>query len=479
MVKLSDVNNDEILNRIADSFESFSGISGSEIHPLTAHGSARRYFRIAPPHDGKSYVAAFSEDEGENRKFIALSKLFRSYGINCPEVFRVSPDRKIYIQQDLGDTSLYSVLHTEGGEELVRKSLDQIAKIHSIPERAFDETECGPGLTGRQIMWDLNYFKYEFLKPSGIIFSEEQLEDDFERLRGDIRAIPDRFRGFMYRDFQSRNLMVVGDDTFVIDFQGGGPGPLLYDVVSFLWQARAGFSEEFRMRMLDHYVERLSDLRQEDMSDILGNLNLMRLFRGLQVLGAYGLRGLVEHKASFVESIPAAIRNLKNLIDDGAVDRYPELKRAGVALSSLERFKVEEAGAGLTVKIFSFSYKKGYPEDLTGNGGGFIFDCRGMTNPGRFEEYKKLTGLDKEVVDFLEQRGEVQQFVERGLQLVAPAIDKYIARGFSSLQIGFGCTGGQHRSVYCAERMGNLLSNLYPDVRIKVNHREQSIRKDL
>lgn len=479
MVKLSDVNNDDILSRIADSFKSFSGYSGGEIIPLTAHGSARRYFRIVGSKDGKSYVAAFSEDTGENRKFIALSKLFRAHGINCPEVFLVSPDRKIYIQQDLGDTSLYSVLHSEREEELVRKSLDQLAKIHALPHSALEETECGPGLTGRQIMWDLNYFKYEFLKPAGIIFSEELLEDDFERLRGDIRSIPDKFKGFMYRDFQSRNVMVTGDETFLIDFQGGGPGPLLYDVVSFLWQARAGFNEEFRSKMLDHYVERLSALKQEDMSDILKSLGVMRLFRGLQVLGAYGLRGLVEHKAPFVESIPAAIRNLKNLIDEGAADRYPELKRAANALSSLERFKVDEKGEGLTVKIFSFSYKKGYPEDLTGNGGGFMFDCRGMTNPGRFEEYKKLTGLDEEVIDFLEQRGEVQQFVEGALQLVVPTIDKYLSRGFSSLQIGFGCTGGQHRSVYCAERIGNLLRNRYPDLRIKVNHREQSIKKEL
>lgn len=478
MVKISNTISDAPQKRIAESFEKFIGESPSQIVPLTAQGSPRRYFRVSG--DGITpCVAVYSADVAENEKFRALSELFSKHGIKVPKVFWISPDKKVYFQEDLGDVSLYSILKTEQGEEFVKKAISEIAKVHSLKRGVWEQATTGGGLTSRQIMWDANYFKYEFLKPSGVLFSENLLEDDFERLRKNIEIIPEEYIGFMYRDFQSRNVMVHQNESWLIDFQGGGTGQILYDLVSFLWQARAGFNDEFRNRMLEYYISRLSELRGEDMSGVLNDLPLLRLFRCLQVLGAYGLRGLVEHKAAFVQSIPAALNNLNELLECGAIDSYPELKRISHELCGLDRFKSEEKFDGLTVKVFSFSYKKGYPEDLTGNGGGFMFDCRGMTNPGRFEEYKQLTGLDSEVKDFLEERGEVQQFVSTAVQLVSPTIDKYIARGFSSLQIGFGCTGGQHRSVYCAESLAMSLKKRYPGMKIIINHREQSIRREL
>ena len=277
----------------------------------------------------------------------------------------------------------------------------------------------------------------------------------------------------MFRDFQSRNVMVCDGKPYFIDFQGGRRGPGIYDAVSFLWQAKAGFSDDFRSKMLDYYFEMRHVLAGEN-RDYVRERKLtydFALFRTLQVLGAYGLRGLVERKAHFIESIPPALRNLRSLLSSGAADDYPELKRICNEICNDARFKENESGA-LHIKVFSFSYKKGYPADYTGNGGGFMFDCRGMHNPGRYQEYKSLTGRDRAVIDFLEERGEVQEFVRKAVDIVSPSVETYIRRGFSNLQIGFGCTGGQHRSVYCAEHVATILADKYPEATVTLIHRE-------
>lgn len=274
--------------------------------------------------------------------------------------------------------------------------------------------------------------------------------------------------------------MVYESKPYFIDFQGGRPGPVIYDAISFLWQAKAGFSDDFRQEMLEHYFEELSRLTscRRNEQEEHQSVNRFALFRTLQVLGAYGLRGLVERKAHFIESIPAALENLKILIENGAVDRYPELKRVCSCVCTDKRF-AKKTEDGLRVTVFSFSYKKGYPADFTGNGGGFMFDCRGMHNPGRYAEYKSLTGRDKPVIDFLEERGEVQQFVENAVGMVSPSIETYLRRGFSNLQIGFGCTGGQHRSVYCAERTAQVIAEKFPSAHIVLIHREQGLETTL
>lgn len=372
---------------------------------LPGAGSSRKYYRLSH-HGFPTLISTWGEDVSENRAFIELSRAFRANGINVPEIYAVAENMSCYLQEDLGDCQLLPLLSSESRFELSEKTVKSLVNLQTQKEESWLRAVAFGQFSVRQIRWDLNYFKYEFLKPTGILFDEDALEDDFERLADDLMGGDRRLWGFMFRDCQSRNVMIVDGKPWWIDYQGGRKGPLVYDVVSFLWQAKAGFSECEKKSLLKVYADELGNKRSVASEVILGEVGRMALFRTLQVLGAYGFRGLVEKKAHFIESIPGAVANLKELYDKGEIDRYPTLKDISEKIIS-SRFAGERKNGynRLIVRVFSFSYKKGYPEDLSGNGGGFMFDCRGMHNPGRYEAYKPLTGLDKEVVDFLEDRG--------------------------------------------------------------------------
>lgn len=468
--------------RLAEMFAGCFSKKAESVRRLPGAGSARIYYRIDG--EGKECIGTVSQNLDDSEAFIALAKVFRETGANVPEVYCYSDDKRLYLQEDLGDRSLFDLIASarkdpslnDELEEMVKKSIDQLVKIQNIDVRVLKKAVRYPAFSRRQVMWDLNYFKYEYLKPSGFDFDEDKLEDDFERFANELLKIAKEDTGFMYRDFQSRNIIIKDKESWLIDFQGGRIGPKIYDVVSFLWQAKAGFSEEFRDRILEYYKES-SSYRHEGYIEFRNAVLKMALFRTLQVLGAYGLRGLVERKAHFIESIPAALQNLKALINRGVADAYPTLKSICEVICDDSRF-LPKNDEGLTVTVFSFSYKKGYPADFSGNGGGFMFDCRGMHNPGRYDEYKPLTGRDKPVIDFLEERGEVQSFTQRAVEMVSPTVQRYLQRGFNSLQIGFGCTGGRHRSVYCAESVAKMLAQKFPDAKVRLIHREQDIKID-
>ena len=457
-------------------YESVFG-KGAQIESLPGAGSDRRYFRLLC--DGNpSVVATVGDNLQENKAFVGLSQAFGAHGISVPEIYGESGNCHSYLQQDLGDVSLLSQLDSDKRMELAGKSLKMLAKMQTVDESVWGGKVFSQPFSRRQAMWDLNYFKYEFIKPCALSCDEELLEDDFEKLAGRLADASVGLTGFMYRDFQSRNILVKNDVVWFIDFQGGRRGPMIYDAVSFLWQAKARFSEEERMELLECYADALCKRRRVEKAEVFENVDLFALFRTLQVLGAYGFRGLVEKKAHFIESIPDALSNLRALIYNGVADDYPELKKVCVdAVSS--RYASVSSAEVLTVKVFSFSYKKGYPEDLSGNGGGFMFDCRGMHNPGRYDEYKPLTGMDSPVIEFLEKRGEVFGFVDGALALVEPSVATYFRRGFKSLQVGFGCTGGRHRSVYCAESFARKLAFAHPEIRVIVSHREQGIEREV
>lgn len=440
---------------------------------LPGAGSDRVYLRLSAP-GVESVVGVAGPDRRENATFISLARAFRARGHNMPEIYAVSADGYSYLLEDLGDVSLLSLLDGPERMRLAGKALESLATLQTEPEELWGPLVSSRPFSRRQIMWDLNYFKYEMLKPCGIIFDEDALEDDFQDLAASLADVPEELQGFMYRDFQSRNIMVSGGRLWLIDFQGGRKGPMVYDAVSFLWQAKARFTPEERMTLFGRYAAAISSIRRVGADRVVRELPLFSLFRTLQVLGAYGFRGLVERKAHFIESIPAALDNLASLLEEGAADRWPELRLACRRLVS-SRLASEPPSGRLVVSVFSFSYKRGYPEDLSGNGGGFMFDCRGMHNPGRYERFRNLTGLDSPVVDFLEERGEAKEFVDAAVGIVAPSVATYLRRGFSSLQVGFGCTGGQHRSVYCAESFGRRLKGLFPEAEVHVVHREQSI----
>lgn len=470
------IDNEIVAARLAALYKGIRGEEPTETVALPGAGSDRRYFRLHG--SGGSMIGVYGEDVAENRAFVSLARYFREKGIAVPEVYAVSDDLRCYLQEDLGDVQLISLLHTPDGDRLVGECMRELARLQTLPAAEWEGMTFNAPFCRRQVMWDLNYFKYEYVKPSGVVFDESRLEDDFERLCDALLEGDRRLWGFMYRDCQSRNVMVRGDKPYWIDFQGGRVGPCVYDAVAMLWQAKAGFSDEFRAEMLGEYASALGYYRGVRPEEVLAEADRYVLFRTLQVLGAYGFRGLIQKRAHFIESIPGALANLRSLLAKEALAAYPELERLCRLLTEDERFGAAP-GEGLRVAVFSFSYKRGYPEDFSGNGGGFMFDCRGLHNPGRYDEYKPLTGLDRPVRDFLEERGEIQPFLASAWQLTDQAVACYLRRGFTSLQIGFGCTGGRHRSVYSAEATARHIAEKFPAARVTVIHREQGIREEV
>lgn len=449
-----------------------------EIEELQGGGSSRKYYRLR--NKEISVVGVESDDVKENHDFLSLQKCLWESGLPVPEIYGVSKDIRCYLLQDLGDESLFSLLTGADRLELSKKALEILLQFQTLsPEIWKDKVGYKP-FSERLIKWDLNYFKYDFLKPAGVVFDEEALEDDFDKLTLEIIS-HSSLDGLMYRDFQSRNIMVNNGNLWLIDFQGARKGPMVYDAVSFIWQAKAPFSYDEREMLEDWYSEALSRITGEKRDFIEQQIAAMTVFRTLQVLGAYGFRGLIEKKRHFIESLPFAVRNLQYLDKKGLLRKYPEISRIGRKLSekylsandSLHE-KSNLPKIELTIKVVSYSYKKGYPVDTSGNGGGFMFDCRAIHNPGRYEKYKTLTGKDQEVIEFLDTTEEANEFVEKAVEIVIPSIERYISRGFTSLQVGFGCTGGQHRSVYCAEKFSKIIKNKYPEVSIELTHREQN-----
>lgn len=447
-----------------------------EISPVAAGGSPRRYYRLTSP--GRSIIGVVGNDESENKVFLRLAKFLGEAGIRVPEVIHVNENSSAYLLSDLGDVSLFGLLSDADRIDLAKAALRDLIQIQLLPEDEWKDRVGFSDFSERLINWDLNYFKYDFLKPMGVTFDEEALEDDFDLLRQRLTS-PGLIQGLMYRDFQSRNIMVSGGELWFIDFQGARKGPACYDAASFIRQAKAPFTYEERDKLSEFYSRILSEKTGRSKEDIGRQLDLMTVFRQLQVLGAYGFRGLIERKPHFLESIPHALAHFNHLSEKGLLDDYPEIKKIAESLYKDHEKKTKEKPEGLTVSVFSFSYKKGYPSDNSGNGGGFMFDCRGMHNPGRYPQYKSRTGLDSEVAEFLEEKGEVQGFVDRAMEIVSPSVERYLDRGFTSLQVGFGCTGGQHRSVYCAQKFAEEIRKRFPAAKVSLEHREQNIKKEL
>lgn len=461
----------------------------TEITPVSNSGSNRQYYRIKSKSHG--FIGVFGEETAENDAFVYLAGHFSEKALPVPKVIAVSEDRKCYLQSDLGDVSLFDYIaggrksgdFSEKEQAMLHKAIALLPEFQVKGAQELDFSRCYPlpSLDHRTVMWDLNYFKYCFLKPSGIEFNELLLEQDFESLANEILA--DKSDTFLYRDFQSRNIMIQNGEPYFIDFQGGRRGAIYYDVVSFIWQAKAGFSPELRQKLTQTYLHSLKKLMPVDEQLFAARIRVFALFRTLQVLGAYGFRGLMEKKPHFIESIPFALKNLTEILNDFSQFPYlvEVLKKITAPCSLSKRTGAgnpsKQAGEALLVTIYSFSYKKGIPQDTSGNGGGFVFDCRAIDNPGRYEEYKQLTGLDKPVRDFLENDGEILDFLAHVKALTDASISCYIDREFTRLMISFGCTGGQHRSVYCAQHLAEYIAKKF-SVKVRLIHREQGIEQD-
>lgn len=474
------------MQKLVELFTRYYGSEPWKGEPIKGSASTRQYFRLS--NDVHSCVGVIGTDMDENKAFITLAKHFKASGLPVPEVYLVSEDGMAYIQEDLGPTVLYEMVagaaksgSMDSIEEILCKTIAQLPKFQFVGGQGVDWEVCypEPSFSRRMVMFDLNYFKYCFLKPSGLEFNEVRLQNEFEQMADDLMggAGINEYEGetFMYRDFQSRNVMINDGLPYFIDFQGGRRGPVYYDLVSFVWQPRAGFSEDMRKRLVDEYFAAASEYTVIDRAEFDSKLGLFILFRLLQLLGAYGFRGLVENKAAFMVSIPMAMKLLREQL---AVRDwpYPYLVELLGRLAQLPKFAGQETVDGkLNVRICSFSFWKGLPVDPSGNGGGYIFDCRSIHNPGRYEPYKKLTGRDEPVIRFLEEDGEVFKFLDHVYGVVDPHVETYSRRGFTSLMVSFGCTGGQHRSVYCAESLAKHLRSKYPDIHIALSHREQNL----
>ncbi|MGZ3975540.1 MAG: RapZ C-terminal domain-containing protein, partial [Flavisolibacter sp.] len=421
----------------------------------------------------------------ENEAFIYFADHFRRKRLHVPEILAVSYDKTIYLQEDFGKVSLLNVLESKGFTqevyELFKESLKQLADLQVIGDEGLNYKKC---LTneefGKQaIMADLLYFKYYFLDALQRPYDKQKLIDDFEALSTYLTHT--EYKYFMFRDFQSRNILVTGDnEVHFIDFQGGMKGAPQYDVASMIWQARANLPDEWKINLLEDYMDAFENVIDNtiDRDVFRSQFNGYVLIRLLQVLGAYGFRGLFERKAQFLTSIPSALKNLKWFFENQSMGIVlPEFKRVLTICTDheiVDRFTPVQASEDtpLVVKICSFSYRKGIPGDGSGNGGGFVFDCRSIENPGRYEEYKQNHGRDKSVVEFLERQTKMQTFLNSVFDLVDISVEEYIKRGFTSLAVNFGCTGGQHRSVYAADALARHLRNKYK-VNIELCHREQ------
>ena len=465
-------------------FENYTGEKNPQCIQLKGEGSNRQYFRLLS--SSYSLIGVKGENKAENEAFIALAGHFEKKGLPTPKVLGVSDDSMYYIQEDLGDISLFQYIRNgissgsvNGQEkEMLIKTISLLPKIQFEGAAGLDFSVCYPQaeFDRRTICWDLNYFKYSFLKVIGVTFSELELERDFERMSEIL--LQTNTPTFLYRDFQSRNVMICNNEPYFIDFQGGRKGPVFYDVASFLWQSKAHFSEELREELLQAYLQSVKKYITIEESFFKKQLHQFVLFRMLQVLGAYGFRGLFERKAHFLESIPYAIRNLSVLLQEGYPE-YPYLSEVLRQLTQLPVFgkkedMIPEVVSPLKVRVYSFSYKKGIPADESGNGGGYVFDCRAIHNPGKYQEYKALTGLDEPVIRFLEQDGEIFSFLESIYKLADSHVKRYMERGFTDLMFSFGCTGGQHRSVYAAQRTAEHIARKF-GIKVHLIHREQGM----
>jgi len=445
--------------------------------PIPVSGSLRKYYRLQ--NGNTSAVGTFSPDVDENRTFFKLTDCFTRQSLNVPQVLAISPCMRYYLQSDLGSTSLFDIITSPG--KFPQHNLNNflsiaVTSLVDFQVKGFNEISSSgqlqlPLFDRTSMMWDMYYFKYCFLKPSGVSFNEQLLESDFEWFAKEL--LEQKHFLFQYRDFQSRNIMVHNNQLYFIDYQGGRIGPPLYDIASFLYQARAKLDNDKRFELLSLYLDRLNCLLSIDKEELKAKFPAMAMFRIMQTLGAYGFRGFFEKKTHFIQSIPLAVDNFINL------SRSAPGPHTAYITDLLEQYRVlfqpssclSPSGQELTVYITSFSFKNGYPEEHPEHGGGFVFDCRCLPNPGRMGRYKNLTGLDFEVIQFLDESDEAQRFIANATALVKDAVENYCQRRFSYLSVAFGCTGGQHRSVYCASKLALAIENT-KNVRVVVQHRE-------
>ena len=517
--------------KLLELYKQWKGGEPANVQQIPGGGSNRTYFRLTDA-EGKTVIGVIGTSRDEDHAFIYLTEHFTRRKLPVPKILAYSDDHLRYLQTDLGSTSLFDAIkggreaggrYTLKEQDLLRRTIRELPNMQIRGARELDFSNCYPQaeFDVDSVLFDLNYFKYCFLKATEIDFHELKLEADFRLFAKDLTA--ETSDCFLYRDFQARNVMLDHDgNPWFIDYQGGRKGPYYYDLASFLWQASARYPHKLRRELVYEYYNSLKNyIEVPPVRHFVNRLTLFVLFRTLQVLGAYGFRGYFEQKKHFIESIPPAIQNLRELlatawphsqrsVTSPSPLHYPYLMDILQQLTELPQFQQIETTATradgykttnlnpykthpqdgpatfskydaqgpLVVKVYSFSYRKGIPEDESGNGGGYVFDCRSTHNPGRYEPYKQLTGLDEPVIRFLEDDGEILTFLDSIYKLADAHVRRYIQRGFTSLMFSFGCTGGQHRSVYSAQHLAEHIHEKF-GIEVRICHREQGISQTL
>ena len=479
----------DIQNVLADLVRSLHQVP-VDIKPLAESGSSRKYYRVMT--DDSSLIGAYNANVEENEAFFYLTEHFNAIGLQVPQLLAINGQRYCYLQSDLGDESLYALIqrdlkagvYSETTIALLKQALEQLVRFQTEGHQGLDYSKVYPVpcFDKAAVIDDLDYFKYYFVKPhASIVFNETRLKAEFHRFADFVSEAANDY--FMFRDFQSRNIMVSQNNPYFIDYQGGRKGPLQYDVVSLLFQVKAQMPQSLRNELLEHYKHVLSnrvDLKAIQFDRYYPYFVYLRL---LQVLGAYGFRGLIQKKTHFIESIPFALNELKSWNETNTLSDYLELQNVISQVTSLIVLYTPNSSlltphsSLLTITVNSFSFKKGYPDDFSGNGGGFVFDCRALPNPGREPEFRTKTGRDWEVVEYLEAKPQTHEFLKHVKAIVGQSVDNYLERHFNHLMVSFGCTGGQHRSVFFAQSIADWLKATYPNVIVKLNHIEQHIHE--
>lgn len=459
-------------------FERWAGGKPDSVFPLPLSGSYRKYFRMK--YAGKFAVGVFNSDKKENTAFIEFTRHFVKNNLNVPRIYGEDLENNVYLLEDLGDLTLYDLILREKISpempedivEIYKTVLSELPRFQISAGKDLNYDVCYPraAFDSQSMMWDLNYFKYYFLKAVKVTFDEQKLEDDFGRLINFLLEADTNF--FLYRDFQSRNIMLRENIPYFIDYQGGRRGALQYDAASLLYDSKAGIPDDTKILFLEYYIDVLKSSGYTDEKKFRKYYYGYVLIRLIQMLGAYGFRGYFEKKDHFIKSIPYALVNLKNVLNEKIPGlKIPELHSALVGI--LDSETINNTGGNkstdLKVRVNSFSFREAIPEDNSGNGGGFVFDCRPLPNPGRLEQYTNLTGLDKPVVDYLESMEEVSRFAASVFEIIDQAVLNYTERNFTDLMVNFGCTGGKHRSVYFAEKLSSHLKEKF-NIDVETKH---------
>ena len=469
--------------KIETLFHQATGLNAEELNALPLSGSIRKYFRVFSNND--TVIACYNANYKENLSFIRFTEHFLSKGLAVPKILGNFPDENIYFLEDLGDTTLFNLIEIEKEAgtfsqnliNLYKSVIDHLLLFQIKGREGFDFSIAYPRakFDKQSMLWDLNYFKHYFIKLAGVPFDEQELEDDFSVFSDYLLQAGNTF--FLYRDFQSRNIMIKEGKLYFIDYQGGRQGALQYDLASLLWDAKAGIPQDLRNLLLEHYLDRLSHYISFDREEFKNLYYPFVLIRIMQACGAYGYRGFFERKQHFLLSIPNALSNLKWITENIHLKiKIPALMRIFELLINspgLQEFHYQPK-TGLTVQLRSFSYKRSVPLDNSGNGGGFVFDCRFLPNPGREEAFRELTGNDPAVIEYLDSKDEVRIFMDHVKCIIDQAVKNYLERKFTNLMISFGCTGGRHRSVYCANHLHAYLQK-YKDMNLEIRHIEQEI----